>query len=246
MKNISIISITAVVLLLGITGYYFLDEILPLKNKIERLRQENLELRFQIERLQQKNEELKKQLEEKVQQISKEKQAEIEKLKATYDELISGLQEQIQKGEITITRLADQLTVNIVDRVLFPSGEADITPEGYRVLQRVGNILKTVKDKQIKVAGHTDNVPIHPRLQKKFPTNWELSIARATNVVRFLQEKVGIDPRNLEAAGFGPYHPIATNRTRKGRALNRRIEILLLPKPKKVKKISIIGLHKTQ
>lgn len=234
MTSLSTFLMVVIVLIVGIAGYYYLDNISPLQAALEDAKQQNQELLFQIEQLKQENSQLSKQLDEKVKQLSEEKTKEIERLKSTYDDLISGLQEQIKKGEITITRLADQLKVNIVDRILFPSGEAEITSEGVEVLTRVGDILKQTRNKRIKVDGHTDNVPIHPKLQKKYPTNWELSVARATNVVRFLQDKIGIDPKNLEAAGFAEFKPLATNRTKKGRAQNRRIEILLLPESDKM------------
>jgi chemotaxis protein MotB len=93
----------------------------------------------------------------------------------------------------------------------------------------VGKVLKATEGKTIRVEGHTDNVAISDRLKQKFPTNWELSTARASNVVRFLQEQVGIEPERLHAIGLSEYHPIASNATAKGRSQNRRIEIGLLP-----------------
>ena len=143
--------------------------------------------------------------------------------------LISIRENQDRLKEIEITKLANRLSVSMVDKILFPSGEAEITPAGLKVLQRVGNIIKNVEDKTIRVEGHTDNVSIRPSLQKQFPTNWELSTARATNVVRFLQDKVGMDPTRLQAVGFSEYHPLASNDKPVGRSKNRRIEIALLP-----------------
>ena len=157
------------------------------------------------------------------------KNKEIERLKGTYDSLVQELQEEIKKGEIKVTQVLDRLSVNMVEQILFDSGSADIKPEGLKVLERVGGILKKVTDKQIRVEGHTDNVPIGGRLIDKFPTNWELSVARATNVVKFLSEKVGVDPRFLSAAGYSMYRPVASNDTKESRAQNRRIEITLLP-----------------
>jgi len=98
-----------------------------------------------------------------------------------------------------------------------------------KILERVGKVLKNTKNKIIRVEGHTDNVAIKPPLLEKFPSNWELSTARATNVVRFLQDKVGIEPVRLEAIGMSEYHPVATNKTPAGRSKNRRIEINLMP-----------------
>jgi chemotaxis protein MotB len=168
-------------------------------------------------------------LEARIAAISQEKEDEIARLRGTYDELVASMEKEIEDGQVTITQLADRLSVSMVDKILFPSGEADITEEGLKVLERVGKILKNTQDKMIRVEGHTDNVPIHPNLQDKFPTNWELSTTRATNVVRFLQEKVGIKGTRLHAVGLSEYHPVATNDTKAGRSQNRRIEINLLP-----------------
>jgi chemotaxis protein MotB len=168
-------------------------------------------------------------LEARIAAVSQEKEDEIARLKGTYDELVSSMQKEIEDGQITITQLADRLSVSMVDKILFPSGEAEITEEGLEVLERVGKVLKNTKDKMIRVEGHTDNVPIHLNLQEQFPTNWELSTTRATNVVRFLQEKIGIKGARLHAVGLSEYHPVASNATSAGRSQNRRIEINLLP-----------------
>ena len=179
------------ILAAGFAGYYYLDDIVPMKKAIRELEDENEALHIKLQQVEQQSDELTRELENRVNQLQQEKSNEIERLKRTYSELISGLEEQISSGEITITRLADQLKVNIVDKVLFPSGEAELTAQGRQVLMRVGNILQQAEDKHIKVEGHTDNVPIHPNLQSQFATNWELSVIRATNVVKFLQEDVG-------------------------------------------------------
>jgi chemotaxis protein MotB len=157
-----------------------------------------------------------------------EKESEINQIKTTKDSLIAEMQEEIKDNQIQITQLADKLTVSIVDKILFSSGETKISPDGLEILRRVGNILKNKTDKIIRVEGHTDNVPITGRLQQSFDSNWELSTTRATNVVRLLQE-IGIDPARLEAVGLGEYRPIASNETPEERAQNRRIEIILLP-----------------
>jgi chemotaxis protein MotB len=165
----------------------------------------------------------------KIADISKEREAEIARLKGTYDELITGLKKEIADGQIKITRLADRLSVSMIDRILFPSGEAEIAPTGVKILAQVGKVLKNTQNKIIRVTGHTDNVAINPMLQEQFPTNWELSAARATNVVRFLQEVVGVDPTQLQATVMSEYHPVASNATAVGQSLNRRIEIDLIP-----------------
>jgi chemotaxis protein MotB len=186
-------------------------------------------LRFEAGALRAKNTTLAAALDTQTTALSRQKETEIAALRSTYDQLVSGMQSEIAQGQIQITRLADRLSVSMVDRILFPSGEASITPAGFRVLQRVGNVLKKTEGKIIRVEGHTDSVAISERLKGTFPTNWELSTARASNVVRFLQDSVGIDPTRLQAVGLSEYHPIASNATVKGRSQNRRIEIALLP-----------------
>jgi chemotaxis protein MotB len=158
-----------------------------------------------------------------------EKDAEIAKLRGTYDQLVGSLKNEIANGQIQVTQLKDKLTVNLVEKILFDSGKAQIKPSGMEVLHRIGDVLKGVQDKDIRIEGHTDNVPVGPRLRERYPTNWELSTARATNVVRYLHETAGVDPTRLIAAGAGEYHPVASNDTPEGQADNRRIDIVLVP-----------------
>jgi chemotaxis protein MotB len=173
---------------------------------------------------------LTKRLEEDIAKVSRQKDEELDRLKRTHDDMVSSLRQEIEAGEVTITRIADRLSVNIIDKILFPSGESSVSEAGQKVLARVGKVLITTRDKTIRIEGHTDNIPIGKALQGRFPTNWELSTARATNVARFLHENTNIDPGAFEAVGLGEYHPIADNRTPKGRSHNRRIEIILYPR----------------
>jgi len=159
----------------------------------------------------------------------KQKSQEVEKTSNTYQELLKQMKGEIAQGQITIKELKGKLTMDVVDKILFASGEAKVKKEGLEVLDRVVEILKNVKDKNIRIEGHTDNVQITSKLAKKYPTNWELSAARALNVARYLQDQ-GIDPTILSATAFGEYQPIAENDTPEGRAKNRRIAIILLPK----------------
>lgn len=161
------------------------------------------------------------------------KEAEIARLRATYDKLNDKLQSEIKKGEILLTEANGKIRVDLVDKVLFDSGQADLSPRGQEVLTRVAAVLKDVDDKMIQVSGHTDDSPITDKLVARYPTNWELSVARAVNVVRFLSEQGKVSSKRLEASGFGEFHPVASNSTASGRAANRRIEILLTPEVEK-------------
>lgn len=154
---------------------------------------------------------------------------ELSRLKDTYDSLEEKMKAEIRRGDIALSRANGKIQVDLVDKVLFDSGEAELTERGREVLSRVGAVLARVEDKQIQVSGHTDDSPISERLAARYPTNWELSVARAVNVVRFLTERGGVPAGRLVAAGHGQFRPVASNATPAGRARNRRIEILLMP-----------------
>jgi chemotaxis protein MotB len=157
------------------------------------------------------------------------KTGELAQLKGTYDKLEDKMKDEIAKGDIRLSQSGGRLRVDLVDKILFDSGEAQISKRGEGVLARVGAVLAAMEDKQIQVSGHTDKTPISDKLAAQFPTNWELSVARATTVVRFLQEKANVAPERMVASGYGEFHPIASNKNAAGRARNRRIEILLTP-----------------
>ena len=188
---------------------------------------------------------LTQRVEQEVAKVSKEKEEEIARLARTHDDMVESMKQEVAAGEITITRLADRLSVKIVDRILFPSGEAAIGDDGKKVLERVGKVLASPKDKTIRIEGHTDNVPIGKPLQTRFASNWELSAARATLVARFLQEATNMEPAVFEAVGLGEYHPIADNRAAKGRSQNRRIEIVLYPRVRTIAKELPAGAKRT-
>lgn len=183
------------------------------------------EMRQEIDRLTATGNDLQQQLEAERQQ----RKARLAEVQGTYDELVGKLEEEIQRGEVKISELKGKLTVNVVDKILFDSGQAALKPAGIKVLKQIGDILRSAVDKEIEVEGHTDNVPIRGVLAQVYPTNWELSTARATTVVHFLQDKTDIPGERLAAIGYGEYRPIASNSTPEGRALNRRIQIVLTP-----------------
>jgi chemotaxis protein MotB len=224
---------------------------LSLEREVARLKEDNLELekilrakedtlskniinlRTQISELEKENEDLKQRvdtLQVEAEALERQREAEKNEMKSTYEDLLESMKSEIEKGEITITQLKGKLKVNMLDEILFDSGKTTIKPEGVEVLERVGEILLNLKDRAINVEGHTDNVPIGPELARRYPTNWELSAARATHVARYLQEKIGIDPTLLSAIGYGEYYPVASNESEEGQARNRRIEIVLVPK----------------
>ena len=189
-----------------------------LSKNISELRQQVAELKVENSTLSDVITELQKAKEEKVKEVS-----------GTYEQLLANMKNEIAKGQVTISELKGKLTVNMEAAILFDSGKADVMAEGLDILGKMVETLKNVKGKAIRIEGHTDNVQITGALVRTFPTNWELSAARAINVTKFLQEQ-GIDPANLSAAAFAEHKPVADNGTKEGRAKNRRIEITLVAK----------------
>ncbi len=165
---------------------------------------------------------------ERAREEARKRAEELDRINRTYGELVDNLKNEIQQGEVTISRLRGRLTVNLIDRILFESGSAELNAAGLAVLAKVSDVLKQVDDRVVSVEGHTDNVPIAASSRTRFPTNWELSTARASTVVRFLTDN-GVAPEKLSATGYAYHRPVAANDTPENRRLNRRIEIVLLP-----------------
>jgi len=160
-------------------------------------------------------------LQTQVGELQKEKDLTSQTAKGLEDEMRADLESK----DVTISKLQGKLTVNILDRVMFDSGEAILKPAGEAVMRKIAALLAAHPTLKIHVIGHTDNVPIRSR----FASNWELSAARALAAVHFLTERAGVDPRRVGAVGYGEYRPIADNSTAEGRAKNRRIAITILP-----------------
>ena len=114
-----------------------------------------------------------------------------------------------------------------IDRILFDSGSVEINRKGRQLLLAVAATLKNSRNQSIVIEGHTDNAPLGPKLRNRFPSNWELSAARACAVARFLQKNGGIEPGRMSVRGYSYYRPVASNKTAEGRRQNRRIEIVL-------------------
>ncbi len=147
-------------------------------------------------------------------------------------ELKERLQSLLKEGQGEVTLGKDgSLSLQLVDKVLFRSGEADLTKRGQRVMARVGTVLEEMKNKQVWVQGHTDAVPVRED-NENFSSNWELSAARALTVVHYLQDESQLDPRRLAAAAFGSHRPAS----RRKKSKNRRIEIVLFPMQVKLRR----------
>lgn len=139
-------------------------------------------------------------------------------------DLVKALRPEISKGTVSISQAGDALTINLASSLLFDSGQDQLKGGGIDALKRVGGVLKDFPEKSVHVAGYTDNVAIKGALKQKFPSNKELSDARAANAAQALRD--GGVP-NLTAAGHGESDPVASNHTAAGRAKNRRVEVIV-------------------
>lgn len=205
--------------------------------RVSHLRKENsllekelsaLEARLkEVERLKHELELVRKAREVQEAQLAKVK-FEVLTVGEEIDRITKALEDKFGKS-LVVTQHQDRLVLTMLGQVLFESGEADLTPLGLKIMNQVGQVLATLPGKSIQVEGHTDNHRIYGQLQKQYPTNWELSTARATTVLRYLIEQTGMDPNQFSATGFADRRPVMTNETEEGRAQNRRVEIVLYP-----------------
>lgn len=160
-----------------------------------------------------------------------------ERERKAFEKLVAEIQKQIEENLMGIEQRKRPpfnqikyilekrgLVIRVPDSLFFNSGEASIRPEFIPILNALGKSLETIPN-LILIEGHTDSVPIQTA---KFPSNWELSTARATTVVRYFISNFNFKPEKLSATGFAEFRPIATNATPEGRALNRRVDVVIL------------------
>ncbi|CAN5815273.1 hypothetical protein BH09MYX1_BH09MYX1_44110 [soil metagenome] len=176
-------------------------------------------------------------------QTDAETRAQLEELKAQkaaadarahlFDDFVKKFQKMVDAGKLDITTRRGQIVLALATDVLFDQGKTDIKPEGKTALEEIAGALKGVNGRRFQVAGHTDTFPIKT---KEFPSNWELSSARALSVVKLLIEK-GVKADSLSVAGYAEFDPASSNGSPTGRAKNRRIEIVLVPNIEELVKI---------
>ena len=160
----------------------------------------------------------------RLEELRKQKAA-AEARAATFRNLVARLKSMIDAGQLKVVIRDGRMLIALPNDVLFDSGKTNIKPDGQTALAQVAKVLATIPDRNFLVAGDTDDVPIHTA---RFPSNWELSTARAVEVTKFLVAN-GMRPQVLAAAGYGEFDPVVANDSPEHRAQNRRIEIVLQP-----------------
>lgn len=161
-------------------------------------------------------------------QVAEANQRKLEVMQKQESDLRERLSQELTDKNVEIEQLRGQLSVRMLDKIVFRSGSATILPQGMEVLDKLAEAIKDSTD-TIRVEGHTDDTPISDKLKSKYPTNWELSAARAAAVARYFETKHLINPKRLESLGFSMYRPVAPNDTEENKQRNRRVEIVLKP-----------------
>lgn len=155
--------------------------------------------------------------------IDQNSKEEIE-FKKLYEDMKDFIKEKNLLGRVDLELEERGLTIHLMEGAFFDTGKAELKPNSKHILDSLAEKLKLI-DKQIRIEGHTDNDPIHT---SKFPSNWELSAARAVTVVRYFIEKHGFSPQKLSATGYGEYRPLMPNTSKENKAKNRRVDIVIL------------------
>ena len=161
-------------------------------------------------------------------QTAEANQRRVEEMQRQEAQMRERLSKELTDRNVEIEQLKGQLSVRMLDKIVFRSGSADILPKGMEVLDKLAEAVKGNND-TIRIEGHTDDTPISAALKAKYPSNWELSAARAASVARYFETKHQIDAKRLEAVGFSMYRPVAPNDTPENKQRNRRVEIVLKP-----------------
>jgi flagellar motor protein MotB len=217
MKFFTFFLLVVIVGLGGYSGFFYLTEYRPMNDKVESLKNENRTLTELITRL-------KEQIDER---------KDVETGDSYKKSVIEELSKISTKESFEIKRAEKGVEISLPGIRLFNPGEDKLSSEGLLLLSKLGKILKNATSEEILVEGHTDDTKISGPLLTKYPTNWELSAARAINVVRYLQEETKIRPERLAVVAYGQYRPILPNDNEDHRRKNRRI-VLVIETPKEV------------
>ncbi|MDF3818797.1 OmpA family protein [Leptospira sp. 96542] len=208
-------------------------EIYSLRKKLELAEKECLAKEQKLrESYESKSDELKERirnLEEELanlRQLTKNQKRELERLSDQARELEEKLSKEITSGQIRLKRFHNKLIINIDDKISFDSGSSDLKPAILPAIEKIRDILASYPENYIVVEGHTDNVPI----KTKFRNNWQLSSERALSVLEYMLLNKNLNPKNFSSAGYGEHQPIVPNTSKENKALNRRVDIVVVPR----------------
>jgi chemotaxis protein MotB len=158
--------------------------------------------------------------------LSDTQKAELNRLAQQAGEIEKQLEDEIKKGQIRFKKMLDRIIINLDDKICFDSGSSKLKPEIKKALDKINNILVNYPENRIYIEGNTDNVPIS---NANFRNNWQLSTERALSVLEYLLENAKLNPTRVSAVGNGEFNPVLSNETLENRALNRRVDIVIIP-----------------
>ena len=198
------------------------------------LKKESKEKETMIEELNQDIETLTQQMdqiarEKEIKNLESEQSQANPAIVAIEENLAALLGAEMSKDEVRIQNEKERIVIRLPQRKIFNSAHAYIMSSGFKILDKVASALNKMPNTRVQISGHTDNQPVGSELRSKYPTNWELSTARAVSVLRYLVDNLHMDASRISAVGYGSQHPIASNKTPKGREKNRRVEFVILP-----------------
>lgn len=216
------IAFFSVLLIFSITGCVSSEKYESLESQYN-LCQKNLnQVKEKADNLVQENDNLLQEKESLLQEKS-----ELEQVKK---QIVEDLESEISEKSVRIQILEDNLRVTAVEKLFFESGSADVKKQGKAILDKIAQTLKNAQNMEIHIIGHADELPPGKEVSKKYPSNWELSVNRATAIIQVLQWGYGIDPKRMVAQGVAHYRPLVME-TDKNRAMNRAVEISLTVMP---------------
>lgn len=189
------------------------------------------ELRGSLARLRARHDTAQRRLAEARQKLNRKNQN-LQQLRQENQEIAEKMQEAVKEAEVRQERRRVYLTLQ--SRILFDLGKAELKTGALETLRKVAEVLNQYPERSVRVEGHTDDIPIAPEYRRKFPSNWELSTRRATNVVKYLINEQAVAPDRLSAVGYGEYHPRVPNTSPENRQQNRRVEIVLMPREQSI------------
>jgi chemotaxis protein MotB len=163
----------------------------------------------------------------KLKNLSTSQKTELDRMAQQADELEKQLSQEIKLGQLRLKKMNDKIIINLDDKICFDSGSSKLKPEIKKALDKITDILSKYPENRIFVEGNTDNVPIRTR---DFRDNWQLSTERALSVLAYLLQNKNLNPTRFSAAGNGEFNPILPNDTVENRSLNRRVDIVVVPK----------------
>jgi len=210
------------------SGCVSMQEFHDLEKQRDTVADQNRNLKMKVEALTNRNEDLTAQI-AALEKIRDETLQLEDEQKASMEQLIRQLRGEIDQKSVKVSLMEEQLRVQMLDRLVFDSGSAEISANGREVIGRIAPVLNSAADKEIRVIGHTDDIPVGSSLKEKYPSNWELSAARAAAVVRLLQWGHGVDPQRIVVQGVSHYRALEISDADDARKENRAVEIILAP-----------------